>query len=273
MVPRGQSSADLFHLFPDRSTPLPLFGIAYRENLSTIASGEGGIKEDVPLKYRARFAKWKAEFVSTEIGKNQWNSYANNRNFTLVIKVSGTRGKGAGTDKFVWDDAGHLIGATITLGSDLHSGYPDPIYYPVLNSLAPVGTAAEIDGAILAATKISHEIGHVNQAAQADVKFMRLQDDLMSEYTSIFLKNGLNTQDKKLVELAAQMGGTPIEIWESREYWSEVNAMLFLNEKIGKQDSYCYIFNKIRTNLNTYARDYEQRFGQYPQYSESVCRK
>lgn len=234
---------------------------------------DGGIREDIPSKYRDRFSKWKTELLSTDFGREQWEKYANNKNFILTIIVSGNRKKGAGTDKFLWDENGRFVGATITLGADLDEGYPNPIYYPVLNSLSSDSSSYTISGRILAATKISHELGHVNQAAAANMKFLQLQNRLMPEYISIFLKNGLNTKDQKLVDLAAQMGGTPVEIWESREYWSEVNAMLYLQDRISKEDFYCNVFNKIKRNLETYAREYEPRFGQHPEFSGSQCWK
>jgi hypothetical protein len=235
---------------------------------------DGGIREDVPKKYKARFDKWKAELLSTEFGRRQWETYADNKGFVLTIKVTGDKGKGAGTDKFQWDAAGNFVGATITLGAELDDGYPAPVYYPVLNSLATTGGSSySISGRILAATKLSHEIGHVNQTAQANMKSLQLQSKLTPLYISIFLKNGSDTSDKKLVDLAEQMGGTPTEIWASREYWSEINAMLFLRERISKEIFYCHVFNKIKHNLKEYAGDYEQRFVQYPEYSDSPCWK
>lgn len=234
---------------------------------------DGGIREDVPAKFRDRYEKWKAELLATEYGREQWEKYSANKNFILTIIVTGDRKKGAGTDKFLWDEDGRFVGATITLGSNLDEGYPNPIYYPVLNSLSSDSSSYSISGRILAATKISHEIGHVNQAATANMKALQLQNKLMPEYISIFLKNGLNTKDNKLVDLAKQMGGTPVQIWESREYWSEVNAMLYLDGRINKEDFYCQVFNKIRRNLETYAREYEPRFGQQPEFSGSPCWK
>ncbi len=233
---------------------------------------DGGIREDVPAKYKERFEKWKAELLSTDFGKEQWDKYANNKQFVLTIVVRSDRDKGAGTDNLLWDDKGELVGATITLGADIERGYPSPIYYPVLNSLSPESTTYAINGKILAATKISHEIGHVNQAAAANTEKLQLQNKLMPVYTSIFLKNGLDMKDKKLVDLAGQMGGTPTEIWESREYWSEVNAMTYLKQRISKEEYYCYVFNRIKMNLETYAKDYESRFDALPA-AETVCRR
>ena len=234
---------------------------------------DGGIRLDIPDKYKDRFDRWKEELLTTEFGRSQWDSYANNKEFILTIKVSGQKGKGAGTDGYLWDESGKFVGATITLGDDIDRGYPNPIYYPVMNSLSPDETSYSISGKLLAATKLSHEFGHVNQTAKANRTFLQLQNKLMPEYTSIFLKNGRDTNDKKLVDLAQQMGGTPVEIWESREYWSEVNAMLFLKERISKEDFYCFVFNKMKRNIEEYAKDYEQRFDQYSEFSNSPCFK
>ena len=90
---------------------------------------DGGIREDVPDKYRARFEKWKAELRSTDFGRRQWDTYADNKLFLLTIKVSASRGKGAGTDQFLWTEDGKFVGATITLGAELDEGYPPPTYY------------------------------------------------------------------------------------------------------------------------------------------------
>jgi hypothetical protein len=234
---------------------------------------DGGIKVDIPDKFKDKFEAWKTELLSTDFGRQQWDQYANNKNFVLTITLSNKKGKGAGTDKYLWDDSGKLVGATITLGEGIEKGYPDPIYYPVMNSLSTENTTYTISGKILAATKLSHEIGHVNQTAKANRSMLLVQNKLMPEYTSIFLNNGRDPSDKKLVDLAKQMGGTPVEIWESREYWSEVNAMLYLKERISKEDFYCFVFNKIKRNLDEYAKDFEPRFDQYSAFSSSPCWK
>lgn len=221
---------------------------------------DGGIREDIPKKYLERYEKWKAELLSTEFGRRQWEAYASNKEFVLTIKIDGDKGKGAGTDKFQWDDKGNFVGATITLGNQIDNGYPNPIYYPVLNSLSADQSSYMISGRILAASKMSHELGHVAQTARANMTIIEKQSKLIPEYTSIFLKNGHNTNDRKLVELAEQIGGTPIEIWESREYWSEVTAMQYLDERIKGEAFYCFVFNKIRSNVQTYAREYVDRF-------------
>lgn len=221
---------------------------------------DGGIREDIPKKYRDRYERWKAELLSTEFGRDQWETYANNPGFVLTIRITNDKGKGAGTDKFEWDNKGNFVGATITLGNELDSGYPNPIYYPVLNSLSSDQSSYLISGRILAATKISHELGHVAQTFNANRAILEKQHRLIPEYTEIFLNNGHNTRDKKLVELAEELGGTPIEIWESREYWSEVTAMKYLRERIKHESYYCFVFSKIRNNVTTYAREYVDRF-------------
>jgi len=234
---------------------------------------DGGIRLDIPEKSTEKFENWKAELLSTDFGRQQWDQYANNKNFILTITISSKKGRGAGTDKYLWDDDGKLVGATITLGDNIEKGYPDPIYYPVMNSLSAEDTTYSISGRVLAATKLSHEIGHVNQTAKANRNNLLLQNKLMPEYTTIFLSNGRDSKDQKLVQLAQQMGGTPIEIWESREYWSEVNAMLYLKERISRENYYCFVFNKIKRNIEEYAKDYEKRFDQYSEFSSSPCWK
>lgn len=234
---------------------------------------DGGVKEDIPAKYQIRYDRWKAELLATDFGRQQWEKYASDKHFLLTITISSKKGKGAGTDKYLWDEAGNFVGATITLGDELNDGYPNPIYYPVMNSLSAGDTSYSISGKILAAAKISHEFGHVNQTASANRAFMQLQNSLMPVYTSIFLKNGRDTRDKKLVDLAEQMGGTPVEIWESREYWSEVNALRYLNERISKEEYHCFVFNKIKQNIETYAKEYEDRFDKQTGFSDSPCWK
>ncbi len=60
---------------------------------------DGGIKELIPKKYQERYDRWKTEFLSTDLGRNQWEKYANNKNFILTIKVSSDKKKGAKTDE------------------------------------------------------------------------------------------------------------------------------------------------------------------------------
>jgi hypothetical protein len=74
------------------------------------------------------------------------------------------------------------------------------------------------------------------------------------------LDNGYNTKDPRLVKLSSELGAKPIEIWEDREYWSEVSAMRFLVERLENDDLYCSVLKKIRRNLSDYASNYLARF-------------
>src|SRR6185436_14676912 len=139
----------------------------------------GGIREDIPEKYRSRYDQWKEEFLSTEAGRNQWSSYQNNPNFTLHITVARDNAEGATTGKYKWNDAGQLVSATITLGVRIDEGYPNPIYFPVMNSLVPEESAIRISGNTLAATKIAHEFGHVNRTLKTDAVVYQLQTQLI----------------------------------------------------------------------------------------------
>ncbi len=221
-----------------------------------------GIREVIPQKYKERYEGWKNEFLAAETGRRQWELYEHNDAFMLTIMISDEDKHGAGTSKYMWDDNGKLIAATIVLGSRINEGYPNPIYYPVMNALAPDASAAMVKNNILAAAKIAHEFGHIKQVAGMDGATYRLQNQLIPMYNEILLKNGRNTKDPRLVELAAKMGGTPVEIWEDREYWGEANAMLFLRDRITDQSAHRELFGRINRSVALYARDYSERFDQ-----------
>src|SRR6266404_1703766 len=223
---------------------------------------KNGIREVIPQKYKERYEEWKNEFLAAETGRRQWELYEHNDAFMLTIMISDEDKHGAGTSKYMWDDNGKLIAATIVLGSRINEGYPNPIYYPVMNALAPDATAAMVKNNVLAAAKIAHEFGHVKQVAGMDGATYRLQNQLIPLYNEILLKNGRNTKDPRLVELAAKMGGTPVEIWEDREYWGEANAMLFLRDRITDQSAHRELFGRINRSVALYARDYSERFEQ-----------
>src|SRR5258708_25605310 len=95
---------------------------------------DGGIKEDIPEKYRDRFEKWKTEFLVTDFGREEWNKYADNNHFILTITISNKRRKAAGTDKYLCDDAGNFRGATRMPRHELTASSPTPISSPVMNS-------------------------------------------------------------------------------------------------------------------------------------------
>ncbi len=219
-----------------------------------------GIKENVPTKYAARYQQWKAEFLSTEAGREQWAAFQSNPNFTLTIALSRENAEGATTGAYKWNDAGTLIAATITLGVRLDEGYPNPIYFPVMNSLVPNESSERIPGNTLAATKLAHEFGHVKRTGNVDSVVYQLQSQLIPQYNKIFLSNGRNENDPRLLEIAQKIGGTPVQIWEDREYWGEANAMLYLRDRFTEERTRCTLFSKIRQSVDMYAKNYEPRF-------------
>ncbi len=219
-----------------------------------------GIKEDVPSKYLARYEAWKAEFLSTEVGREQWAQFKADPNFTLTITVSRDNAEGATTGAYRWNEQGALIAATIVLGTRLDEGYPNPIYFPVMNSLVPNESLTRIDGNTLAATKIAHEFGHVKRTSQVDSAVYQLQTQLIPQYNKIFLSNGRNARDPRLVEIESKIGGTPVRIWEDREYWGEANAMVYLRDRFTDERMRCALFTKIKSSVDLYAKSYETRF-------------
>jgi hypothetical protein len=220
----------------------------------------GGIREQIPKKYAARYEHWKQEFLTTETGRQQWASYQNNPNFTLTVVITPDNPEGGNTGNYEWNADGKLVAATITLGCRLDAGVPNPIYFPVMNSLSPTETTRNIGGVTLAATKIAHEFGHVNRTANGDPVLYQLQVQLMPEYNQIFLSNGRDARDPRLLELAQRMGATPVEIWEDREYWGETNAMLYLRDRFADDGFRCLLFSRIKRSLDLYAKGYEERF-------------
>lgn len=231
-----------------------------------------GVREVVPDKYRARYAGWKKEFLSTETGRAQWESFEKSERLALTVVVTRDNAKGAGTGQYKWDDEGRLVEATIVLGSSIHEGYPNPIYYPVMNSLTEQEPSHPSGGHTLAAAKIAHEFGHLSRTAAMDHAVYELQNRLMPVYNQILLSNGRDTRDPRLVELAGQMGGTPVEIWEDREYWGEANAMLFLRDRFADEELRCALFARIRQSVNLYARNYTDRFLKVAQTAPALDR-
>ncbi len=224
----------------------------------------GGIHELIADKYKARYEEWKSEFLSTDIGKAQWEMYSHHPRLTLTITVANTgkNSNGAGSGKYKWNEAGELVSATIVLGTQIDEGYPSSVYYPVMNALEPFETRQLIAGSVLAATKIAHEFGHVMKISSTPQELYHLQVQLVPVYNKIFLSNGYNVNDPRLVELAKKMGGNPVQLWEDREYWGEANAMLFLKDRVEKEKFHCRLFAKIKRAVEEYAKDYEERFAE-----------
>ncbi len=244
-------SASQYHSFD----PLILSSIQSKLPLT-----DSGINEIVPARFTPRYSKWKSELLATEFGRKLWAEYEKHPTFQLKIVVTEDRKFGAGTDDFKWNDRGELVAATIHLGKDLDRGFPDAIYYPVMNSLSGPRASMNFDGTILASAKFAHELGHVGQTAETNGVIFQRQDKLIANYYKIFLKNGYNADDPRLVEVVSELGARPIEIWENREYWSEVSAMRFLIQRLANDGSYCSVLKRIRANVGNFAAVYRPRF-------------
>ncbi|HJX90351.1 MAG TPA: hypothetical protein VJ372_07640 [Pyrinomonadaceae bacterium] len=232
----------------------------YAFTLEPVPSASGGIREEIPDAYKKRYQDWKSEFLATDIGQAQWELYSRHPHLVLTITVSKDNEYGAGSGKYKWNASGELIGATVTLGAKLDEGFPSDVYYPVMNALEPYEKKRLISGNVLAATKIAHEFGHVMKIGTIPEPLYHLQLRLAPVYNRIFLSNGHNVDDPRLVDLAHQMGGNPVEIWEDREYWGEANAMLYLRDRVAKESFHCRLFNRIKRSVEEYAKPYEERF-------------
>lgn len=193
----------------------------------------GNLKEQIPKQYRGRYDSWKATFLSADVGRRLWLRYACRPDFSLTITVSKSMGQGGriDIDNYQWA-GGRLTAATISLGSELNQGYPGQYDYPVLGSLALTGGGRDGErGHVLAAAKIAHEFGHVEQAANSNTTY-RLQNELSRAYVSRFLTNGYDADDPVLTDLVRRMGGMPAEIDGQREYWAETYALRYLLDKL-----------------------------------------
>jgi hypothetical protein len=227
------------------------------ELISTEPS-DSHIKELIPAKYKQRYLKWKNEYLSTRSGFSQWQRFALNSDVALTITISTKEAEGARVNAFQWDEKGKLLAATIVLGNKLDSGYPSSVNYPITCSLAPGNLPSEVKGKILAATKLAHEFGHLNQIMNMDGRLYKLQNELMLEYNAIFNANGRNTQDPRLLELADRMHGTPVSIAQDRESWAEIGAILFLEEKL-REEYKLKMPRSIRDAINGYWLTYPER--------------
>ena len=235
---------------------------ATRDKSLISATDAAGIREVIPDKYQKRYDEWKNEFLSTDIGKAQWEMYAHHPRLVLTITITSSNREGAGSGKYKWNEAGELVSATITLGNHIDQGFPTSVYYPVMNALEPFESSKLISGNTLAAAKLAHEFGHIMKISSTRQDLYTLQVQLVPIYNKIFLSNGHNVNDPRLVEIAQKIGGNPVEIWEDREYWGEANAMLFLRDRVEKEKFHCRLFAKIKRAVEEYAKNYEERFAE-----------
>ncbi len=225
--------AALIFSFPALTYPQTRASSGRLDTTLNDCGANGILSEQIPKQYCERYKRWKAAFLSVEIGRRLWSRYAANPAFRLTIVVSKSEGQGAMVSDLQWE-GGRLAAATITLGYQLDYGYPGPMDYPVLGSLpfARAGWNERADN-VLAAAKIAHEFGHVDQAASMDAATYQLQTDLSQVYGSHLLLNGHQADDPILLELARRMGGTPFEIQRRREHSAESYSLRYLLSKLG----------------------------------------
>jgi hypothetical protein len=238
------------------------------------ARAEAGIREVISPRDQARYQGWKAEFLSTETGRREWQAYAQDTRLLLTIAISADNRYGAGIGHYEWNRSGQLSAATITLGARLDQEYPEPVYYPVMNALKQGELPDVLGGSVLAAAKMAHEFGHLSRIISTDAEVYRLQTELIPSYNAIIKNNGRNPRDPRLQDIVQRMGGTPVEIWEDREYWGETNAMLYLRDRITNGALKCSLFSYILKNVDTYAaKTYRSRFAEIAdsQASRSQC--
>jgi hypothetical protein len=142
-------------------------------------------------------------------------------------------GGGTKLEDYQWGE-GRLTAATIILGHRIDRGYPESVYYPVLSSLDYLRSDWDAwrPDDILAAAKIAHEFGHVDQAAKADPILFQLQNQLSQVYARRFGSNGHDAHDPVLVAMTVRMGGEPAILTGQREYWAETYALRYLLTKL-----------------------------------------
>ena len=219
----------------------------------------GHIKEWIPEKYRGKYQKWKKEFLVTETGRRQWEAIDKQPTLTLIITISEDRATDAFAGEFRWDEAANLTNATITLGHKIDSCCPDPIYYPVLSSLKMLDP---LDGPILAAAKMAHEFEHVNQAITEGIAY-RNENEMSHIYNSVFLRNGHNSDDPRLLELAKKMGRTPVEICEDREHRAETKALSYLLERVKSDEFRRRFLASLKRTTDVFARGFQQKYVEF----------
>ena len=210
------------------------------------------LREQIPEQYRERYGRWKATLLSAATGRRLWSKYACDPAFRLTVVVSQIRDQGAeiARDSYRWA-GGELVAATIILGHRLDRGYPNQFYYPVLDSLRYRRPAWNFQADnILAAAKMAHEFGHIEQEASSHGSAYQTQTELSQVYTSHFMSNGYDTDDPVLEELVSRIGATPEEVHTQREHRAEAFALHFLLDKLGA-GSRRKLLSRVRKSLAT----------------------
>jgi len=193
----------------------------------TDPSGEIIDDSQIDEKYRKRYEAWKKDYVSTDAGRKQWDTLNNRTDITVRIVVDKEHNQGAEAGNYQFDQGtGQLNAATITLGRNIGSGYPNAGDYPVTSSLGAGG----VSGTILAVTKFAHEFGHVD-ATMAEGILHQQQDQLMKQYGDLY--NQLHSfSDPQFGSIIQQLGATPGDMHTSREHAAEANTIPYLRDRL-----------------------------------------
>ncbi|HSP61889.1 MAG TPA: hypothetical protein VLQ90_02805 [Pyrinomonadaceae bacterium] len=88
------------------------------------APESGSIREMIDDRYKARYQTWKSEFLSTDVGRAQWEMYEHHPRLVLTVTIAANNPNGAGSGNYKWNASGELVAATIALGSKLDEGFP-----------------------------------------------------------------------------------------------------------------------------------------------------
>lgn len=222
----------------------------------------GGIAEDIDPKLRERYERWRAAYCSTDVGRKDWEAFANNPNFTLTIRMSEADEKGiknyqaryqaqrggVASTGYRWDGNGSLVAATIVLGSKLAREAAEK------NGNYPVSSVAHLRGDDLAAVKIAHEFGHVKRTASLTPReTLDYQNELEKGAEVRRAYKPGNPTDADFLARSAELediAGNPQE----RERWAEANVIPFLEEKHGNS-----MPRETRDAIEAYRKQYPGR--------------
>ena len=83
---------------------------AVRDSHVASTSESSGLREVIDNKYKKRYQEWKDEFLSTDIGRAQWELYTHNPHLVLTITIASNNAHGAGTGMYKWNDSGERGG-------------------------------------------------------------------------------------------------------------------------------------------------------------------
>src|SRR4030095_5293010 len=72
-------------------------GGSLASNEAAVPADSGGLREVIEGRYKSRYQVWKNEFLSTDIGRAQWEMYAHHPRLVLTITVADSNPNGAAT--------------------------------------------------------------------------------------------------------------------------------------------------------------------------------